>query len=140
MEVLPTIEGSSTFPHLHSIVATLRGENGCPWDIKQTPESLRNYLLEECQELIEAIDHKDEKSICEEIGDVLFLLSFLISIYEERGQFSASDVFRGIIAKMIRRHPHVFAGLQVTDEQSLHDQWIRIKAQEKEKGASKPQA
>lgn len=131
MEVSQSPEEKSTFPHLHGIIATLRGEHGCPWDIKQTPESLKKYLLEECGELIEAIDLKDESSICEEIGDVLFLLSFLIAIYEERGQFTASDVFGEIIAKMIRRHPHVFAGAQVTDEQSLRDQWNRIKKQEK---------
>lgn len=131
MDASQSFEENSTFPHLHKIVATLRSENGCPWDIKQTPESLTKYLLEECHELIEAIDLKDENSVCEEIGDVLFLLSFLISIYEERGQFTASDVFREIIAKMIRRHPHVFAGAPVTDEQSLRDQWNRIKNEEK---------
>jgi uncharacterized protein YabN with tetrapyrrole methylase and pyrophosphatase domain len=132
MEASQTPQEGPSFSRLQDIVSTLRGENGCPWDIKQTPDSLKKYLFEECHELIEAIDHNDKQSVCEEIGDVLFLLSFLISIYEERGEFTTSDVFAGIIAKMIRRHPHVFAGLKITDEQSLRDQWNRIKEQEKE--------
>ncbi|MDD2465851.1 MAG: MazG nucleotide pyrophosphohydrolase domain-containing protein [Desulfobulbus sp.] len=136
MEISPPDQEEVPFSRLHKIVGTLRGKDGCPWDRKQTPDSLKKYLHEECQELIEAIDHKDEKAICEEIGDVLFILSFLISIFEDRGQFTASTVFSEIIAKMIRRHPHVFAGLKVTDEQSLRDQWNRIKEQEKEKGPS----
>ncbi len=130
-DVQPTTEEHPTFPNLLKVVNTLRGEHGCPWDIKQTPASLKKYLFEECQELLDAIDQEDQPSICEEIGDVLFLLAFLISIYEDRSQFTSEDVLSGIIAKMIRRHPHVFAGLQVSDEQSLRDQWNRIKEEEK---------
>jgi len=126
-----TTDENPTFAHLLEIVSTLRGEHGCPWDIKQTPGSLKKYILEECQELLDAIDQKDNDSICEEIGDVLFLLAFLISIHEGRSQFTSENVMSGIIAKMIRRHPHVFAGQQVTDEQSLRDQWNRIKEEEK---------
>jgi len=128
---------SPTFNHLQSIVRTLRGEHGCPWDIKQTPQSLKKYILEECQELLEAIDQENPVSISEEIGDVLFLLTFLISIHAERSQFTAEDVLSGIIDKMVRRHPHVFAGQQLTDEKLLRDQWNRIK--EEEKGMSKSQ-
>jgi len=126
-----TTDENPTFAHLLEIVSTLRGKHGCPWDIKQTPGSLKKYILEECQELLDAIDQKDNDSICEEIGDVLFLLAFLISIHEGRSQFTSENVLSGIIAKMIRRHPHVFAGQQVTDEQSLRDQWNRIKEEEK---------
>ncbi len=132
MEVSPPPQPPPTLARLLEIIATLRGENGCPWDIKQTPESLKKYLHEECQELIEAIETDNQQNICEELGDVLFLLGFLISMYEAQGTFSVSDVLGGIIDKMIRRHPHVFAGQKVTDEQSLRDQWDRIKAQEKE--------
>jgi uncharacterized protein YabN with tetrapyrrole methylase and pyrophosphatase domain len=124
-------ENPPSFLHLQEIVATLRGERGCPWDIRQTPETMTRYLLEECEELVEAITQKDEGAICEETGDVLFILAFLISIYTERNQFTASDVFSRIIEKMIRRHPHVFAGQQVSDEQALREQWQRIKLQEK---------
>lgn len=119
------------FETLLEIVSRLRGEQGCPWDRKQTPATLKKYLLEECQELLEAIDQQQDAAICEEIGDVMFLLVFLISMYTERNQFTAGDVFDGIISKMIRRHPHVFAGLQVKDEHDLQAQWQRIKQQEK---------
>lgn len=121
----------ASFEQLLHIINQLRSEQGCPWDRKQTPETLKQYLLEECQELLEAIDQHQHEAICEEIGDVLFLLVFLMSIYAERNQFTATDALQGIISKMIRRHPHVFAGLPVTDEQDLKAQWQRIKAQEK---------
>ncbi len=73
------------FARLQGIVARLRGENGCPWDIRQTPESLKKYLLEECEELAEAVDLRQEQAICEEIGDVLFILTMLIDIYAAQG-------------------------------------------------------
>ncbi len=122
---------AATFARLEEIVATLRGANGCPWDIQQTPASLQKYLREECQELIEAIDNGAEKAVCEEIGDVLFILAMLIAMYAEREQFASSDVFAGIVAKMIRRHPHVFGDVHVTDAAALRAQWQRIKEQEK---------
>ncbi len=119
------------FARLISIIRILRGEHGCPWDQKQTPETMLKYLREECQELIEALERGDNTNICEEMGDALFVFAFLISIYEERGQFTSDDVFSGIIDKMIRRHPHVFGDVQVHDEKELRDQWETIKAQEK---------
>lgn len=124
-------EPPADFSQLLHIIEQLRGEQGCPWDRKQTSQTLKRYLLEECQELIEAIDLQHQEGVCEEIGDVLFLLAFLIAISTEQGQFTATDTFRGIINKMIRRHPHVFAGQPVSDEKELKAQWQRIKAQEK---------
>lgn len=129
-------DSAAAFARLQHIVATLRGEHGCPWDIKQTPLSLKKYLLEECQELIEAIDHGSHQDICEEIGDVFFILTMLTSLYTEQQQFTATDVFSAINDKMIRRHPHVFGDVQVIDEQELRAQWLRIKEQEKH--SSKP--
>jgi uncharacterized protein YabN with tetrapyrrole methylase and pyrophosphatase domain len=129
-------EAPSTFSSLEQIVATLRSENGCPWDIKQTPVSLKKYLLEECQELAEAIDNGGEQEICEEIGDVFFILTMLVAIFTERQHFTVDDVLEGVIAKMIRRHPHVFGGVTLEDEHALRKQWQRIKAQEKQ--LSKP--
>lgn len=129
-------ESAAAFARLLHIVRTLRGEQGCPWDIKQTPLSLIKYLLEECQELIEAIDHGSHQDICEEIGDVLFILTMLTHLYTEQQRFTATDVFSAINDKMIRRHPHVFGDAQVTDEQELRAQWLRIKEQEKQ--SSKP--
>lgn len=129
-------QSAEAFARLEHIVKTLRGEHGCPWDIKQTPHSLQAYLLEECQELIEAIDQGSNQNICEEIGDVLFVLTLLITLYAEQDQFTTTDVFSAINDKMIRRHPHVFGDAQVLDEQELQAQWIRIK--EAEKQSSKP--
>ncbi len=137
VEVSFSPQQQNSFEQLQEIIQRLRSEQGCPWDRKQTPETLTHYIREECQELLEAIDQQQHEAVCEEIGDVLFLLVFLMSIYAERNQFTATDTLHGIISKMIRRHPHVFAGLQVTDEQALKEQWQRIKAQEK--GTSSPQ-
>ncbi len=132
MDTLRHKENTDAFDRLQRIVTTLRGEGGCPWDIKQTPASLKKYLIEECQELAEAIDHGGEKEICEEIGDVLFILVMLIRMFAEQQHFTADDVLNQISAKMIRRHPHVFSDATVTDERELRLQWERIKAQEKQ--------
>lgn len=106
-----------------------------PWDRKQTPETLKKYLLEEAAELVEAIDLGDPAHICEEAGDLYFILALLATIFEEQGCFSAEDPLRGACAKMIRRHPHVFAtdqgGTRETCEKRLRAQWERIKREEK---------
>ncbi|MCL1980877.1 MAG: nucleotide pyrophosphohydrolase [Proteobacteria bacterium] len=131
MEQPPPQDIGSAFARLSQLVATLRGPGGCPWDIKQTPLSLKKYLLEECQELADAIDSGDEAAICEEMGDVYFILAMLAAMYSEQDRFTAEDAVESIIAKMIRRHPHVFGDTPVTDEQALREQWQRIKQQEK---------
>ncbi len=126
-----TTEPPHDFSQLLVVIEQLRSDQGCPWDRKQTPQTLKRYLLEECQELLEAIESQQQENVCEEIGDVLFLLAFLMTLYAEQGHFTVTDTFGGIISKMIRRHPHVFAGQPVSDEQELKAQWQRIKAQEK---------
>ena len=130
MEPSPNQE-SATFERLRQIVAILRGPDGCPWDQRQTPGSLKKYLLEECRELAEAIDSGQEEAIAEETGDVLFILTLLIAMFEEQNRFTAESVLERIIDKMIRRHPHVFAGVPLGDEHELRLQWERIKAEEK---------
>ena len=130
MEHSPDQE-SATFERLRQIVAILRGPDGCPWDQRQTPGSLKKYLLEECRELAEAIDSGQEEAIAEETGDVLFILTLLIAMFEEQNRFTAESVLERIIDKMIRRHPHVFAGVPLGDEHELRLQWERIKAEEK---------
>ncbi len=122
---------TATFEQLRQIVAVLRGDGGCPWDQRQTPGTLKKYLLEECRELAEAIDSGQEEHIAEETGDVLFILALLITMFEEQDRFTAESVLERIIAKMIRRHPHVFAGVPLGDEHELRLQWERIKAEEK---------
>ncbi len=117
---------------LKQIVAVLRGKNGCPWDIKQTPQTLKKYLLEETRELAEAIDEANPQHICEEIGDVYFILTLLTLLFEEENSFTTDDTWNGITQKMIRRHPHVFAGQRVHSEEELNTQWEQIKKEEKD--------
>jgi len=131
MEQPPHQDKSSAHVRLEQLVATLRGPDGCPWDGKQTPLSLKKYLLEECRELAEAIDSGDAQAVCEEMGDVHFILAMLAAIYTEQHRFTVEDALAGVVAKMVRRHPHVFGGATVTDEQALREQWQRIKEQEK---------
>ena len=120
---------------LYSLVKTvqsLRGHNGCPWDKKQTTSSLKKHLIEECGEIIQAIENRDSHNLCEELGDFLYLIIMVSLINEEKQTFTLSDVARGINEKLIRRHPHVFSGTQVADETELRNQWDRIKKEEKE--------
>jgi MazG family protein len=114
-------------------ISQLRSDNGCLWDKKQTNLTLKKYLTEECNELISAIDENNPANICEEIGDVLFLLVLLSQINSETKEFTIDDVIKGINDKMIRRHPHVFAGGPNGDEEFLKKQWQKIKSQEKGK-------
>ena len=116
---------------LVEIMAQLRSPGGCPWDAEQTPESLKPYLLEETYEVLEAIDSQATPAICEELGDLLLQIVFQTRIFEERGSFDLGDVAEGIAAKLVRRHPHVFAGQTVSNEESLLSQWERIKGEEK---------
>jgi len=114
-----------TFPRLRSIIAQLRGENGCPWDKKQTHESLRDYAVEEVYELIEAINNEDDEAIIEELGDVLLQVMLHSQIGEDNGYFTIDDVIEGITKKMIHRHPHVFG------DRNENKTWDELKAEEK---------
>ena len=113
-----------------AIVRRLRGPGGCPWDARQTPETLRTYVLEEAYELVEALESGDPEKIKEESGDLLLHLVFISDLYQERGDFSFAEVAEGIAAKMIHRHPHVFAGEEARTREDLHRIWQRAKAQE----------
>lgn len=121
------------FSNLIDTVTELRSENGCPWDRRQSSESLLKYLKSEVQELIDAINNDDPDNICEELGDVLYLIVMISQINNDNGNFAIDRVIEGITEKLIRRHPHVFAGLKVEDEEELREQWQRIKAAEKSK-------
>lgn len=114
-------------------VCTLRGENGCPWDKKQTPSSLLKYLRSETSELIDAISNNDTANTCEELGDVFYVLVMITLYNQERGNFHLSDVLSQINEKLVRRHPHVFAGTSYKDESDLERQWEQIKSEEKQK-------
>lgn len=121
-----------SFDELVKITERLRSENGCPWDKKQTYESLKPCLEEECGEVLTAIDNHDMDNLCEELGDVMFLLVMESQIAAERGEFTVDDVIEGICRKMVRRHPNVFGDVRVTTAQEGLDLWNEIKRQEKE--------
>jgi len=123
---------SNQFDRLRRIIKTLRSEDGCPWDRKQTPETIIKYLIEETQELAEALSKGDIGQICEETGDLFFILLLIIAMHSEKDHFNSHKVLSSICEKMIRRHPHVFSNISVTNEVELRAQWERIKRNEKE--------
>ncbi len=120
-------------PELISTIKSLRGINGCPWDKRQSPSSLLKHLKSECEELVIAIQNDDQVNICEELGDLLYLIVMISEIHSDQGVFNLSDVIRTINEKLIRRHPHVFAGQPYESEEQLTAQWATIKAEEKKK-------
>jgi MazG family protein len=112
------------------IIERLRGESGCPWDRKQTPESVQTYLVEEAHEAAAAIRAGEVSAVGEELGDLLFMVLFLVHLYEEHGMMSIESVCESINAKMIRRHPHVFGTGQVRSAEDVRVNWEKIKAEE----------
>ena len=119
---------------IHSIIdliEILRGENGCPWDRKQTPETIAVYLLEEVYELVDAVESKDPDGVCEELGDVLFHILFISLLFREMGHFDIKDVIDFNIEKMTRRHPHVFGKEKIDSVEEVRERWHQIKKEEK---------
>lgn len=122
------------FSELVRIMKKLRHpKRGCPWDLAQTPQTLKEYILEEAHELIEAIDRGQGQEIKEELGDLLLQIVFLSQMAEEKGQFSIRDVITGLSEKLIRRHPHIFAKTKVTGADEVKANWEQIKIAEKNK-------
>lgn len=120
-----------TLYELIDIIQTLRGDEGCPWDKKQTPKSIMVNLLEEVQELQEAIDNDDVDNTIEELGDVLMLLTMQAQFGSEEEFFNMHDVIDGIVKKMIFRHPHIFGNEKVSSLEEANLLWERQKKQEK---------
>jgi len=120
------------FVELVEIMAKLRAPDGCPWDRKQTLESLKEYVLEEAYELIDAIDSKDTRNICEECGDLLLQVVFVAQIASENRWFDITDVIDVLCDKLRRRHPHVFGNLSVRDSEEVRRNWDMIKLQERD--------
>lgn len=116
---------------LVSVMAKLRGPNGCPWDLEQTHDSLRRYMLEEAYEATEAMETGDMKHLCEELGDVLLQVVFHAQIASESGHFTMDEIVEGITAKLVRRHPHIFGDVSVRDAAEVNRNWEAIKRQEK---------
>lgn len=125
------VELLKKFGSLIDLIKTLRGKNGCPWDKQQTPDSLSVYLIEEVYELVEAIVHKDHRGICEELGDVLFHIVFMATIFEESEKFDLQQAISLVTEKMYRRHPHVFGDTKVENAEDVKKQWHHIKQAEK---------
>lgn len=122
------------FGRLVGIMKKLRHpRKGCPWDLQQTPASLKEYVLEEAHELIEAIDSGDAAAVCEELGDLLLQIVFLARLAEEEGTFSIAEVCAGISQKLVRRHPHIFASVKVSGPDEVKVNWEKIKIAEKNK-------
>ncbi len=127
---------SERFSKLIDLMAALRAPNGCPWDRKQTHESLKPYLLEEAYEVLETIDHQDTAKFKEELGDVLLQVIFHSQIASEAGTFTIDDVVDHLAAKLVRRHPHVFgdpdAATKPANGEQVLSQWEEIKRAERQ--------
>ncbi len=123
-------KSARAFAELIEIMATLRSPEGCPWDREQTHDSLRQYLLEEAYEALEALDNKDDKHLKEELGDLLLQIIFHAQIAEERSAFNLAEIVDGISQKLIRRHPNVFGDVQINSAEEQAVNWEKIKKTE----------
>lgn len=108
----------------------LRDKDGCPWDLEQTWESIRPYLIEETYELLEAVDERNPDKIKEELGDLLFQIIFYAKIAEEKNEFDIFDVCKLTKEKMVRRHPHVFGNMEINSSAEVLKHWEDIKSKE----------
>jgi len=123
--------GRPALDKLLTLIQTLRGKDGCPWDRKQTPRTMASYLTEELYELLDAIELDHAEHVCEELGDLLFHILFITHMYEEKGLFGLEDVASANYEKMTRRHPHVFGEKTLSNAEEVKNQWHRIKMKEK---------
>jgi tetrapyrrole methylase family protein/MazG family protein/ATP diphosphatase len=120
-----------TFTALVALMQRLLAPDGCPWDREQTPTSLRQYVLEEACEVMDAIDSGSGEELRDELGDLALQIAFLSELSRARHGFGPDDALRAICEKLVRRHPHVFADTQVSDSEQVTRNWEAIKAQEK---------
>ena len=120
-----------TFEDLKNIMEELRSDHGCSWDRAQTHETLKKHLVEECAEVLEAIDNRDTENLCEELGDVLFQVMIHSQIEKEQGTFTVDNVIDGICKKMVRRHPHVFGDAEMRKMNGNEDLWQEMKKLER---------
>jgi MazG family protein len=125
------MENLDGIARLQEIVARLRAPDGCPWDREQTHTSLRPLLVEECYEVLDAIERSDDANLREELGDVLLHIAMHAQMASERGAFSLEEVAITVCEKMIRRHPHVFGDKLAADSDAVLRQWEQIKRAEK---------
>ncbi|MHC2361640.1 nucleoside triphosphate pyrophosphohydrolase [Rhizobium leguminosarum] len=132
------MQPSKDISRLIEIMAALRHpETGCPWDIVQSFETIKPYTIEEAYEVSDAIERGDMDDLCDELGDLLLQVVFHARMAEEAGEFSFGDVVNAITAKMIRRHPHVFARSAADTPDAVKIQWDEIKQAEKRERAER---
>lgn len=135
--IIPVVvENLDSFTTLENIIAKLRGPGGCPWDREQTHSSLKPNLLEECYEVLEALDEGDSKKLCQELGDLLMQIVLHAQIATEAGEFSLQDVLHSINAKLIHRHPHIFGNSKAKDAQEVAAKWQALKQEEQANNTS----
>src|SRR5438132_3617350 len=120
-----------SFDDLVQLMTTLRGPNGCPWDRKQTLESLKPFIVEESYEVVDAIDRGDRAALAEELGDFLLQAVFVAEITRAEGSFDIDDVITAIHDKLVRRHPHVFGEVEAKDAEQVLVNWEKLKNEER---------
>ncbi|MCA1899619.1 MAG: nucleoside triphosphate pyrophosphohydrolase [Chloroflexi bacterium] len=128
---VPSLGEGTSFEAFGEIVAHLRAPDGCPWDKKQTHQSLRPHLLEESYEALAAMDENDTDGMREEFGDLLLQIMLNVQIAAENGEFTMAQAVKGIYDKIIRRHPHVFGGVELNTVDGVLQNWERLKEQER---------
>jgi MazG family protein len=128
------MSAGTAFTRLVEIMERLRAPGGCPWDREQTHKSIKPYLIEEAYEVAEAIEDDDFAELCAELGDLLLQVVFHAQMASEAGRFDIADVVASINDKMVRRHPHVFADIEVADSGEVLRNWAKIKAEERKDG------
>ena len=126
-----TLRDTYTLPDLIAVMALLRSENGCPWDLAQTHHTIRQNVIEEAYEVADAIDREDAHDLCEELGDLLLQVVFHSRMAQEAGEFTFDDVADGICKKMVGRHPHIFGDLKVGSAEEMLAVWDAVKVEEK---------
>jgi tetrapyrrole methylase family protein/MazG family protein len=128
---IPALGRDTSFEAFQEIIARLRAPDGCPWDRKQTHQTLRSYLLEEAYEVIAALDADDPREMQEEFGDLILQIVLHAQIAAEYGEFTMADVLKTVNNKIVRRHPHVFGELKIHDAEGVLVNWERLKAEER---------
>ncbi len=133
---MPSPDNLHKFDTFVEIIARLRAPDGCPWDKEQTHQSLRENLLSEAYEVLEALDEADAAKLREELGDLLLQIVLHAQIAKDDGEFEIDDVIRGISEKIVRRHPHIFGNKKVRDSREVMHNWEVLKKEEREAGKS----
>jgi len=128
---VPSSQEGRRLLELVKVMARLRGPNGCPWDREQTHETLARHLLEESHELLEAIDRGDSDAIRDELGDLLLQVVFHAQVAADDDRWDVDDVARGLVEKLVHRHPHVFGDVEVAGSEEVLTNWEKLKAEER---------